>query len=95
MDLKWLSRAGVAEGLSFLLLLFVAMPLKYVMGRPEAVRVVGMAHGILFIVYAVLVLSFARAQRWPGKLIGQGLLAAFLPFGPWWFDRKVRERAGE
>ena len=88
-DLSWLRLAGYAEGISFLVLLGIAMPLKYMMNMPQAVRLVGSVHGALFIIYAVLVLSTARNHRWPGKLIGLGLLAAFLPFGPFWFDRRI------
>lgn len=93
-DLKWLRWAGYAEGISFLVLLLIAMPLKYAAGMPQAVRVVGSVHGALFVVYAAMVLAVARNHRWPGKLVGLGLLAAFLPLGPFWFDRRVRgERA--
>ncbi|MBM3760718.1 MAG: DUF3817 domain-containing protein [Acidobacteria bacterium] len=88
-DFTWLRRAGYAEGVSFLALLGIAMPLKYAFGLPQAVRVIGSLHGALFIIYAVLVLTTARAYRWPGKLIGLGLLAAFLPFGPFWFDKRI------
>ncbi len=88
--LNWLRWAGWAEGMSFLILLFIAMPLKYVVGLPQAVRIVGSAHGGLFIIYALLVLMVARERQWPGKLIGLGILAAFLPFGPFWFDSKLK-----
>ena len=89
-DLQWLRRSGIAEGLSFLLLLGLAMPLKYLAGQPQAVRIVGSLHGALFIIYAVMVLIAARNHKWPAKEIGLGLLAAFLPFGPFWFDRRLR-----
>lgn len=88
--LNWLRWSGWAEGISFLLLLFIAMPLKYALGKPEAVRVIGSAHGALFILYALMVFVVARERHWPARLIGQGLLAAFLPFGPFWFDAKLR-----
>lgn len=89
-DLKWLHWTGYAEGFSFLVLLLIAMPLKYLFGVPQAVRVVGMAHGVLFIAYVVLVLVTARNHSWPGGLTGQGLLAGLLPAGPFWFDRKLK-----
>jgi integral membrane protein len=92
-DLRRLSISGIAEGISFLVLLLVAMPMKYLLGKPEAVRVVGMLHGVLFIVYAILVLSVARSRRWPVTWIGMGLLSALLPFGPFWFDRKIKREA--
>ncbi|MBZ2178008.1 MAG: DUF3817 domain-containing protein [Acidobacteria bacterium] len=86
----WLRWAGWAEGLSFLLLLGVAMPLKYLAGRPEAVRVVGAAHGGLFVIYIVLVLLAARRDAWPARRVGEAFAAAFLPFGPFWFDARLR-----
>lgn len=89
-DRKWLRLSGIAEGLSFLVLLLVAMPLKYMAGKPEAVKIIGSLHGGLFIIYAVLVLAVARNHQWPARLIGLGLLAAFLPLGPFWFDAKLK-----
>ncbi|MCX6587457.1 MAG: DUF3817 domain-containing protein [Acidobacteria bacterium] len=89
-EYEWLRWAGWAEGVSFLLLLGVAMPLKYLAGRPEAVRVVGAAHGGLFVVYVVLALIAARRYSWPGRRVGEALAAAFLPFGPFWFDARLR-----
>ncbi len=88
--LQYLRWSGWAEGASFLVLLLIAMPMKYLMNEPMAVRVVGSIHGALFIVYAVMVLAVARAMAWPGKLIGLGLLAAFLPLGPFWFDARLK-----
>jgi integral membrane protein len=90
-DLRWLRLSGYAEGISFLVLLLIAMPLKYLAGQPMAVRVVGSLHGALFVIYAVMVLVAARNHRWPAKLIGLGLLAAFLPLGPFWFDRRIQQ----
>jgi len=88
-ELKWLRWSGYAEGISFLVLLLIAMPLKYLAGQPLAVRMVGSIHGALFLVYAVMVLLAARNHKWPRKLVGLGLLAAFLPLGPFWFDRRI------
>lgn len=87
---KWLRRFGSAEAISFLLLLGVAMPLKYFAGMPMAVRVVGAAHGILFILYTIAVLAAARQWRWPAGRTGFALAAALLPFGPFWFDARLR-----
>ena len=83
-------KAGLAEGISFLILLGVAMPLKYLAGRPEAVRIVGSAHGVLFVVYVLFVLLAARLRKWPGALVGMALVAAVMPLGPFWFDRKLQ-----
>ena len=84
--LRWV---GLLEGVSFLLLLFVAMPLKYAAGRPEAVRWVGMTHGVLFIAFVILVLVVASQRRWGIKWIGAAVLASLLPFGTFVLDRQL------
>lgn len=81
-----------AEGASFLLLLGVAMPLKYVFGLPLAVRVVGMVHGALFVLYALLVLEAVGAGRFSLRTAALAMLASVLPFGPFVFERKRSER---
>ena len=87
--------AGCLEGVSFLILLGIAMPLKYLAGRPEAVRVVGMAHGILFMAYVALVLVARREQRWPARTTAWLLAAAFLPFGPFVADARLLRESGK
>lgn len=78
------------EGLSYLLLLFVAMPLKYFADQPVAVRIVGSLHGALFVALAVLTLHAMRTQAkrfsW-GVRIG---IAALIPFGTFALDRDLR-----
>lgn len=77
---------GHIEGGSLLLLLLVAMPLKYLANQPDAVRIVGTAHGVLWIVYlAVLALAW-KAEKWPFTTALLGGIASVLPFGPWVFD---------
>ena len=81
---------GMLEGISFLVLLGIAMPLKYFAGRPEAVRFVGMAHGVLFLAYVVAVIQAQLDyENWPRRRTALALLAALLPFGPFVMDRKV------
>ena len=55
---------GNIEGVSYLLLLGVAMPLKYAFGLPLAVKVVGMAHGVLFLAYCVLLVPCMSKWKW-------------------------------
>ncbi len=71
-----------------MLLLGVAMPLKYVWGRPEMVQTVGMAHGVLFLVYVGLAVAMYSRERWPRRTLMWALLASLLPFGPFVFERK-------
>lgn len=82
---------GMLEGLSFLILLAIAMPLKYLAGIEEAVLVVGWAHGILFISYVLALLQVTIVHRWSFlKLVG-GFIASLLPFGPFIFDAKLKK----
>jgi len=69
------------EGLSFLILLGIAMPLKYIWNMPEMVRITGMAHGVLFISYCILLIMAAIENKWGfGKCIILFILS-LLPFG--------------
>lgn len=81
------------EGLSFLLLLLVAMPLKYALNMPQAVRVVGMAHGILFVAYLATLASAAIEHRWGVKRLAMALLASLVPGGTFWLDAQLRREA--
>lgn len=85
---------GLLEGTSFLLLLGIAMPLKYLAGMPEMVRVVGWAHGLLFMVYLAAVAHVALERRWPLVRVAAALAASVLPFGPFVLDAYLR-RIGE
>lgn len=85
---------GWWEGVSFLVLLGVAMPLKYFAGMPAAVRVVGMAHGILFVLYVLAAIQAALEHDWPWKRTAAVLAASVLPAGPFIVDAKIlREEA--
>jgi len=79
---------GWFEGISFLLLLFVAMPFKYILGFPEMVRALGPLHGGLFIVYVFLAFAVADELNWPWKVRLLALLAAVLPGGTFIFENK-------
>ena len=85
--LRW---AGYAEGVSFLVLLGIAMPLKYLAGKPEAVRFVGSVHGALFIAYLLTVALAARRFRWKSTTVVLAVASAVIPLGPFWFDAKLR-----
>jgi integral membrane protein len=78
------------EGVSFLILLFIAMPLKYLAGQPLAVRVVGLIHGILFLVFLVALYRAARARQWPGRRSALAFVASLVPFGTFVLDRSLR-----
>ena len=77
------------EGVSFLLLLGIAMPLKYVWGMPEWVRAVGMAHGMLFLLFLMMVAVAGSEHDWSPKKYVLALAASITPFGTFWADVKL------
>ena len=82
---------GLLEAVSFVLLVFVAMPLKYLADRPGAVSVVGMIHGVLFVLYCLALLPARKQASWPLSRVGALVLAAQVPFGPFLTDRRLGE----
>ncbi len=89
--LSSLRKIGFAEGFSWLLLLGIAMPLKYLAGEPMPVRIVGWIHGLLFIAYLWQLYRVQSLYRWPLKKTFLGLLASFVPFGTWIFDARLKK----
>jgi len=79
------------EGVSLLVLLFVAMPLKYIWDQPGAVKIIGWLHGALFVLFMLLVLRVYDQKSWPFKKLVYAFVAAFLPFGTFVFDRQLKE----
>ena len=90
MNIKTLRFVGLLEGISFLLLLFIAMPMKYLMDNPILVKYVGMGHGVLFIAFLVVLCVVCEKQKWSLSVFLMGLIASILPFGPFIFDRKLK-----
>ena len=90
-SLKRFRQISLLEGLSFLVLLFIAMPLKYAFGYPLAVKIVGWAHGVLFILYFAQGLQTARQEGWSNKLMFLAVVASVLPFGPFILDRRLAQ----
>jgi integral membrane protein len=81
---------GLVEAVSFLILLGVAMPLKYFAGLPQAVKIVGWIHGLLFIAFCMVLLQARLDAKWNAWRTGTILVAALLPFGPFVIDRRLR-----
>lgn len=90
-ELKALTIAGYLEGLSFILLLGVAMPIRHYFDISEPVRYLGMIHGVLFIAYVVILMSTASKVKMPLWGMPGGVIAALLPFGPFVFDRMLKK----
>lgn len=83
---------GFIEGASLLILLFIAMPLKYAAGIPEAVRIVGSLHGFLFILYILMIVYVTFKIRWSFIWVGSALAVAFIPFGNILLDRFIKRK---
>lgn len=94
MNIQALRLLGLVEGLSFLMLLFIAMPLKYVWGNPILVKYVGMGHGILVIAFVLLLFVVCERKKWSLTMFVTGLVAAILPFGTFIYDRKLKKMQG-
>ncbi|MCO6461953.1 MAG: DUF3817 domain-containing protein [Saprospiraceae bacterium] len=78
-----------AEGISFLLILFVSMPLKYIWEKPELNQFTGYIHGVLFIVYVIVVWLAGDRLAWKGKTKALALAASIIPFGTFWADHSI------
>jgi integral membrane protein len=85
--------ASLLEGTSWLVLLFVAMPLKYMAGMPLAVRIVGSIHGALFIALCLLLLRCWIARGWPITRAAFCFIAALVPFGAFFLERSLKREA--
>ena len=82
---------GLLEGGSLLILLFLAMPLKYFFGMPEAVSIDGSIHGFLFVSYCLMIAYMTFIVRWPFIYSVIAVIVAFIPFGNILFDRKLEK----
>ena len=83
---------ALAEGCSFLVLLCIAMPMKYFMGMPEVVRVVGSIHGGLFLLYVGLLAVMHFRHRWSFMFSLYAFVASIIPFGTFALDKQLREK---
>ena len=86
---------GIAEGISFLVLLGIAMPLKYYFGYPLAVKYTGWAHGALFIMFIIAVFFAIRPMRWNLFSVLLALGSSLIPFGTFILDRQLRKKEEE
>jgi len=89
-------KVAFAEGISFLILLFIAMPLKYLAHIPIAVTIVGGLHGVLFVAFLILAREVKSDYKKDIKWLLRALLASVLPFGTFVADKewKKEEAAG-
>lgn len=76
------------EGTSYLLLLFVAVPIKYFGEDEQYVKMLGMPHGLLFVAYLVLAYLIKDDMQWKGKSLFEVMIASIIPFGTFYVDKK-------
>jgi integral membrane protein len=83
--------AGFLEAMSYILLLGVAMPLKYIMSIPAPVKYTGWAHGVLFVAYLLILAVLILKHNWKWSYGVLGFIAALLPFGPFIFEKYLKK----
>lgn len=88
---SWFRKIGFAEGVSFLVLLFIAMPLKYLAGIPMAVTIAGSIHGLLFITFIILAYQVKESFKKNNSWLFKALLASVIPFGTFVMDKEWRK----
>lgn len=86
----WFRVVSLMEGVSWLTLLLIAMPLKYLAGMPSATKVVGMAHGLLFVLYLLIWKIAASEANWSWRRRIAFFVAAIIPGGAFWVEHTLR-----
>jgi integral membrane protein len=86
---------GFIEGVSFLVLLLIAMPLKYYLDFPMAVKITGWIHGVLFILYIAAVFLAMKAMQWSWFSVLVALAASLVPIGTFVLDTSLKRRGRE
>jgi len=90
-DIQWLRKVGLAEGVSFIILLCIAMPLKYMYNMPLAVKYTGWAHGVLFVGYIGIAYYVKIVRQQPFIKLIYAVVAALVPFGTFIYDKQLKK----
>ena len=93
--LQLFRKVALYEGLSLIILMGIAMPLKYIWDQPAAVKYVGWIHGILFILYIWILFRVWMERDWPFKRAAIAVIASLVPFGTMIFDRSLKREVKE
>ena len=88
-----LRTVGIIEGISFLILLGIAMPMKYLYSHPEMVRYVGSIHGVLTILYILLLINVSTRLQWSFKTAALVFIASLIPFGMLYAEFNIFRKA--
>lgn len=80
------------EGLSYLLLVFIAMPVKYIGENPYPVKVFGMIHGVLFIIFMISLFETKLRKSWDVGFVFQLFVLSLIPFGAFFIEKKIKPK---
>ncbi len=89
LPIPLLRKVALAEAVSYLILLGIAMPLKYLAGQPLAVKITGLIHGVLFVIFCAALLRVLWVSRWPFRRVLLIFVASFIPLLPFYLDRRM------
>lgn len=78
------------EGISYLILVFIAMPIKYLGDNPIYVKIFGMAHGVLFIIFLISLFEVKSRDKWENGFSLQILILSLIPFGAIVIENRVK-----
>ena len=92
-QLRRLYHAALVEGMTLVILLGIAVPLKHLAGQPGLVTVMGPLHGLAFLYYLWAIANSAAGDDWPRAEIGAMVACALIPFGAWFSIRLIRRKA--
>jgi len=90
MSKTLLRYTALLEGISWLVLLFIAMPMKYLGENPLPVKYIGMAHGVLFVLLVFLIVDAIQKKMIEKKFGATLFIASFIPFGTFFTDKRIR-----
>ena len=82
---------ALIEAVSYLILLFIAMPLKYMADMPQMVKYTGWLHGVLFVAYGILLLQVWVSYKWSFKKTTLVFVSSLVPFAPFFVDRRLKQ----
>lgn len=80
------------EGLSYLILVFIAMPIKYMGDNPYYVKIFGMAHGVLFVLFMISLFETKRKESWNTGFMFQLFVLSLIPFGAFLIENRVKPK---
>ena len=84
---------ALLEGISYLLLLFIASPIKWFLGDEQCVKMLGMPHGVLFMAYIVMAILISTKMKWSKRTLWIVLIASVIPFGTFYIDKKYLKKS--